>query len=237
MSMDPYSNQPAWISGSTVQAEERERAFFRNVYSWMFGGLLLTAIAAMWVVVSPAMQRLILGQPGVMLMLGIAEIGIVFYASFALRRLSPAAAASLFLVYSLLNGLFCSVLIFAYTTASVVQAFAITAGTFGAMSIYGRVTKRDLTSWGSFLFMGVIGILLAMVANMFFHSSALTMAISTVGVFIFVGLTAYKTQMLKQWAHAGGPQGETLAIYGALSLYITFINLFIHILSLTGRRR
>lgn len=231
------SNQPAWISASTVESSERERAFFRTVYSWMFGGLLSTTLAALWVWSSPAMQQLILGQPFVMIFLGLAEVGIVFYANVALRRLSPGAAASLFLVYSLLNGLFFSVLLFVYTAASIVQAFAVTAGMFGAMSVWARVTKRDLTSWGSFLFMGVIGLLITMVVNMFVHSSALSMAISTIAVFVFTGLAAYKTQMLKQWAHAGGPQGETLAIYGALSLYITFVNLFIHLLSLFGSRR
>src|SRR5204863_5933927 len=123
-----------------------------------------------------------------------------------------------------------------YTT-SIVQSFAISAGMFGAVSVYGRVTKRDLTSWGAFLFMGVIGLLLVMIVNMFVQSSALSMAISTIAVFVFTGLAAYKTQMLKSWAHAGGPQGETLAIFGALSLYITFITLFLHILRLMGRRR
>ncbi|MEK6371673.1 MAG: Bax inhibitor-1/YccA family protein [Acidobacteriota bacterium] len=231
------SQQPAWISGSTAETQERERAFFRSVYSWMFGGLLLTAVAAMWVANSPAMQRLVIANPIIFIGLCIAEIGIVFYASAALQKLTPTAAASLFLVYSLLTGLTLSVLLFVYTAASIVQAFAVTAGMFGAVSVYGRVTKRDLTSWGAFFFMGVVGLLLAMVINMFIRSSALDMAISTVAVFVFVGLAAYKTQALKQWAHAGGAQGETLAIYGALSLYITFINLFLHILRLFGRRR
>lgn len=235
--MLPNQQQPAFISGSAVDAQERERAFFRTVYSWMFGGLLLTAFAAMWVVKSPAMQKLVLANPIVFIVLCLAEVGIVFYASAAIQRLSPAAAASLFLIYSLLTGLTLSVLLYYYQTASIVQAFAISGGMFGAVSVYGRVTKRDLTSWGAFFFMGVIGLLLAMIVNMFLHSTALELAISTVAVFVFTGLVAYKTQMLRAWAHAGGPQGETLAIYGALSLYISFINLFLHILRLFGRRR
>ena len=234
---NPSQQQPAWISASTVESAERERAFFRSVYSWMFGGLLLTAFAAMWVATSPAMQQIVLTNRLVFYGLLFAELGIVFYASAALPKLTPAAAASLFLVYSLLTGLTLSVLLFIYTATSVVQAFVITAGMFGAVSVYGRVTKRDLTSWGAFLFMGVIGLLLVMIVNMFVQSSALAMAISTIAVFVFTGLAAYKTQMLKSWAHAGGPQGETLAIFGALSLYITFINLFLHILRLMGRRR
>ena len=231
------SSQPAWISASTAESAERERAFFRSVYSWMFGGLLLTAFAAMWVVTSPAMQQIVVANPIIFIVLCVAEVGIVFYASAALPRLTPAAAASLFLVYSLLTGLTLSVLLFIYTAASIVQAFAVSAGMFGAVSVYGRVTKRDLTSWGAFFFMGVIGLLLAMLLNMFLHSPALDLAISTIAVFVFTGLAAYKTQALKAWAHAGGPQGETLAIFGALSLYITFINLFLHILRLLGRRR
>src|SRR5881392_2733610 len=115
--------QPAWISASTVQSAERERAFFRSVYSWMFGGLLLTAVASMWVATSLPMQRLVLGNPIIFIGLCIAEIGIVFYAGAAIQRLTPAVAASLFLVYSLLTGLTLSVLLFVYTSASVVQAF------------------------------------------------------------------------------------------------------------------
>ena len=231
------SQQPAWISASTADMAERERAFFRTVYSWMFGGLLLTAFAATWVATSPALQNIVLANPIVFIILCVAEIGIVFYAGTALQRLTPAAAASLFLVYSLLTGLTLSVVLFIYTKAAIFEAFAVTAGMFGAISIYGRVTKRDLTSWGAFFFMGVVGLLLAMVVNMFVHSTALDMAISTIAVFVFVGLAAYKTQALKAWAHAGGGQSETLAIYGALSLYITFINLFLHILRLFGSRR
>lgn len=231
------SQQPAWISASTVDTQERERAFFRSVYSWMFGGLLLTTVAAMWVVNSPAMQRLVLANPIIFIGLCIAEIGIVFYAGAAIQRLTPAAAASLFLVYSLLTGLTLSVLVFVYTAASIFQAFGVTAAMFGAVSVYGRVTKRDLTSWGAFFFMGVVGLLVAMIVNWILKSPALDMAISTVAVLVFTGLAAYKTQALKQWAQAGGAQGETLAIYGALSLYITFINLFLHILRLFGRRR
>lgn len=235
--MNQFDQMPAWVDGRTADTAERERAFFRTVYTWMFGGLLLTAVAAFWVATSVPMQQLVLGNRIVFFGLIIAELGIVFYAGAAISRLTPAAAASLFLVYSLLTGLTISVIVFAYATATIFQAFAVTAGSFGAMSVYGRVTKRDLTSWGSFFFMGVIGLLIAMVANMFIKSSVLDMAISTVAVFVFVGLTAYKTQALKTMARSGMGNSETLAIYGALSLYITFINLFLHILRLFGGRR
>lgn len=231
------SQQPAWISASTADSAERERAFFRTVYAWMFGGLLLTALASLWVASSPAMQKLVIFNPIVMIVMMVAEIGLVFYASARLQTLSPGAAASIFLVYSLLTGLTLSVILFIYTRTSIVQAFGVSAAMFAAMSVYGRITKRDITGWGSFLFMGVIGLIIASLLNLFLHSSALEMAIASIGVFIFTGLTAYKTQSLKRFAHVGGTQGETFAIYGALSLYITFINLFLSLLRLFGNRR
>ncbi|MGZ5494219.1 MAG: Bax inhibitor-1/YccA family protein, partial [Thermoanaerobaculia bacterium] len=143
----------------------------------MFGGLLLTALASMWVVSSPAMQQIVLGNRVVLIGLLLAELGIVIFAGAKLNTMTPAAAATCFLVYSLLTGLTLSVIFFVYSRTSIVQAFAATAGMFGAMSIYARVTKRSLASWGSFLFMGVIGIIIAMVVNMFIASSALSMAI------------------------------------------------------------
>lgn len=240
MSQFPYRpepQQPAWISASTAQTLERERAFFRSVYAWMFGGLALTALASLWVAKSPAMQQLVVLNPIVMILLMVAELGLVFYASARLHKMSPRTAASVFLVYSLLTGLTLSVILFVYKAPSIVQAFVTASAMFAAMSIFGRITKRDLSGWGSFLIMGVVGLIVASVINLFMRSSALDMAIASIGVFLFAGLTAYKTQSLKQFAHASGPQGETLAIYGALSLYITFINLFLSLLRLFGSRR
>lgn len=237
--MSPYQQeqQPAWISASTNEMADRERAFFRSVYSWMTGGLLLTTIAAFWVASSPLMKQLVVANPIVMIVLMLAEIGIVFYASARIQSMTPAAAATCFLVYSLLTGLTLSVVLFVYTSAAIFQAFATAGGMFAVMSVWGRVTKKDLTSWGSFLMMGVFGIIIASIVNFFIHSYALDMAVSTIGVFIFVGLTAYKTQALRSMAHAGGHRAETYAIYGALSLYITFINLFLMLLRLFGGRR
>jgi FtsH-binding integral membrane protein len=229
--------QPAWISASTTEMADRERAFFRSVYSWMTGGLLLTTVAALWVASSPFMQRLVIANRIVMIVLMFAELGIVVYAGATIQKLSPTAAAFCFLLYSLLTGLTLSIILFVYSSASIFQAFATAGGMFAVMSVYGRVTKKDLTSWGSFLLMGVFGLIIAMIVNLFIHSYALEMAVSTIGVFIFVGLTAYKTQALRSMAHAGGAQAETYAIYGALSLYITFINLFLMLLRLFGGRR
>jgi FtsH-binding integral membrane protein len=236
MSQLPYQKQPSWIDGQTVEGQAREQAFIRSVYSWMFGGLLLTSVAALWVATSPAMQQLVLVNPLVRFGLIIAELGIVIFLSFRITRMSPAAAASAFLVYSLLNGLTLSVILFAYSRASVFQAFATAAGMFGAMSLYGLVTKKNLTSWGSFFMMGLVGILICMVINFFVRSSALNMTISVIGVFVFLGLTAYDNQKLKAMATADGPT-ENYAVIGALALYLDFINLFLFLLRIFGGNR
>ncbi len=237
--MDQFNQQqqPAWISGSTAEMAERERAMFRSVYGWMFGGLLLTAVASLWVVMSPAMQQIILVNRIVPWGLMLAELGLVFYISAGLKRMSPAAAAAAFLVFSLLNGLSLSAIFFVYTATSIVQAFATAALMFGAMSVYGMVTKRDLTSWGSFFFMGLIGIVICSIVNIFLRSSGLSFVIGIVGVFVFIGLTAWDTQKIKAYATVTGPMRDNIAVYGALSLYLDFINLFLMLLRIFGDRR
>jgi len=236
MSQFPHqTSQPAWIDGRTEETAERERTFIRSVYAWMFGGLLLTAAASLWVVSSQSMQQLIFGTP-LRWVLIIGELGLVIFLSFRITKMSPAVAASSFLVFSLLNGLTLSVIFLVYSQASIAQAFFTAAGMFGAMSVYGMVTHRDLTSWGSFFFMGLIGIVICSVINIFLHSSALGFAVSLIGVFVFLGLTAYDTQKLK--AYATAPQlRENLAVYGALALYLDFINLFLMLLRLFGGNR
>src|SRR5256885_2322941 len=159
--MNQFNPQPAWISASTAETETRVRAFIKSVYAWMFGGLLLTAFASMWVWTSPAMKQLVFGNRLVTFGLIGVELLLVIALSAGMRRFSPAAAASMFLVYSLLNGLTLSVVLFVYTQAHIAQAFITAAAMFGAMSVYGMVTKRDLTGLGSFLFMGLIGVLIA----------------------------------------------------------------------------
>lgn len=233
----PQQQQPAWISASTAEMETRTRAFIRTVYGWMFGGLLLTAFAAVWVVMSPAMQAIVLGNRAVMFGLILVELGIVIALSFGITKMSAGTAAAGFLVYSFLNGLTLSVIFWAYSGASITEAFLTAAGMFGAMSIYGTVTKRDLTSWGSFFFMGLIGIVIASVVNIFIHSSALTFTVSVLGVFIFLGLTAWDNQKLKSMATVTGTMQENLAVIGALALYLDFINLFLFLLRLFGDRR
>ena len=234
--MSNYQSQPAWIEGRTAETAERERSFIRSVYAWMFGGLMLTAAAAVWVVMSASMRQLIFGNPIMIWVLLIAEVGLVMFLSFRITKMSPGTAAASFLVYSVLSGLTLSSIFFVYTSATIFQAFITAAGMFGAMSVYGMVTKRDLTSWGAFFGMGLIGILICAVVNIFLRSNALGFAISAIGVVVFVGLTAYDTQKLKSYATAPALR-ENLAIYGALALYLDFVNLFLMLLRLFGGNR
>ncbi len=235
MSQFPFDRQTAWISASTAESQVRERSFIRMVYAWMAGGLLLTTLAALWVVVSPPMQQLVLKNRAVPWILMFAELGIVMFLSFRITRMSAGAAATSFLVFSLLNGLTLSAIFFVYALATIFQAFATAAGMFGAMSVYGLVTRRDLTSWGSFFFMGLLGLIICSLVNIFLHSSALAWTVSIIGVFVFLGLTAYDTQKLKALAVASGPS-ENFGIIGALRLYLDFINLFLFLLQMFGGR-
>lgn len=236
MSQYPYRpQQPAWIEARTPAMAEQERTFIRSVYAWMFAGLMLTALASMAVVNSPTLERWVLHSP-LMWVLMLAEIGMVFFLSLRITKLSAGTALFTFLLYSALNGLTLSAIFFVYQRGEIYQAFFTAAGMFAAMSVYGMVTKRDLTSWGSFFFMGLIGILICSVINIFLHSSALSFAISFIGVFVFLGLTAYDTQKLKAYATVPHLAGQ-LAVIGALSLYLDFVNLFLMLLRLFGNNR
>ena len=236
--MSQFNPQPAWISASTAETSTRLREFLKSVYLWMFGGLLLTSLSALWVVTTPAVQQFVFGNPITVWVLFGAELLMVFALSAGLQRFSAATAASLFLAYSFLNGLTLSVIFFVYGQASIVQAFVVAAGMFGASSVYAMVTKRDLSGMGAFMRMGLFGLIIAMFANFFLHSAPLDFAISIIGVIIFVGLTAWDTQRLQEFV-AVGPAGmeSRLAVYGALRLYLDFINLFLFLLRLFGGRR
>src|SRR5207248_9558883 len=192
-------------------------------------------LAALWVVSSPFMQALVLGNPLVMFGLLIAEVGIVIVMSIKQRTMSAGTASAAFLVYSFLTGLTLSVVFFRYTKSSVTLAFGVSAGMYGAMALYGLVTKRDLTSWGSFFRMGLFGVIILMVAGFFIHATALQMTIATLGIFVFLGLTAYDNQKLKQLGAANA--GESVAVFGALILYLDFINLFHFVIRFLGDRR
>ena len=233
---DSPRQQPAWISASTEEMAVRERAFFRSVYGWMFGGLLLTTLAAWAVTQSVAMQQLVLGT-GAWIVLFLAELGLVFYLSSRITKITPQTAGILFLTFSLLNGLSLSSVFLIYAKTSILNAFVGAAGMFGAMALYGTFTKRDLGSWGSFFMMGLMGVVILSIVNIFMASSAINFTIGVVGIFVFLGLTAYDHWKLKRWAHAGGGMQQNLAIIGALELYLDFVNLFLMLLRVFGRRR
>ena len=213
-----------------------------RVYAWMTAALLLTAGVAYLTVTTPAMWSLIYGNSASVWILMIAELGIVFYLSARINSLQPSTAAILFLVYSALNGLMLSSIFLVYAVGVIYQAFAATALTFGGMSLFGYTTKKDLSGLGGILMMCLIGLIIASLVNMFFHLQGLDVIITYVGVFIFVGLTAYDTQKIKNMSTYAEMSGDSaaagrVAILGALSLYLDFINLFLYLLRLFASRR
>ena len=217
-------------------------AFLRSIYNWMILGLGITA-AISYLLTYTAFNSFLFTQAGFYTCIAciVAELILVFTLSLRIQKLSATTATAMFLAYSALNGISLSFIIIMYQSASVVQAFLTAAGMFGAMSIYGLTTKRDLSSIGSFCMMGVFGLIIAMVLNMFFQSNMMSMLISGVAVLLFLGITAYDTQLFKQMGESI-PQDDAVAvrrgtIIGALNLYLDFINLFIHLLRLIGDRR
>ena len=227
------------------------RAHMLRVYNYMFGALALTGVVAWSVANSPALLNLIYRQVATAngityapTILGwvvfLAPLALVFFLSFRIMQMSQAAAQATFWIYAALTGASLASILIAYTGASVAMTFFVTAGTFGTMSLYGYTTKRDLTGFGNFLFMGLIGILLASLANMFFQSSAMNFVISVLGVLIFTGLTAWDTQKIKNTYYAVGGDvavAGKAAIMGALSLYLDFLNIFLFLLRFMGDRR
>ncbi|MEL6545749.1 MAG: Bax inhibitor-1/YccA family protein [Myxococcota bacterium] len=234
--MEPLRYQAA-IGRAEHDTRSADRAeFFWKVYQWMSLGLGLTALVAYGVSETPAIFNIIAGNQLVLFVLFAAELGMVFAFSSMVSRVSFNTAAAMFLGYSFLNGLTMSVLFVIYTQQSIFQVFAISAGSFGALSVFGMVTKRDLSPVGKFMFFGLIGVIIASIVNWFVQSSALYAIINYAGVLVFAGLTAYDTQKLKQIYDARG-EGGNLALRGALTLYLDFINLFIFLLRILGRRR
>jgi len=230
------------ISAVRTRTEVLVNNFVRSVYNWMAIGLALTGLVALYVSSSPTMMRLIFGNPLLFFVIILAELGLVFAISGMVNKMSAGAATSLFVIYSGLNGITLSFIFLAYTRTSIVSTFFICAATFIGCSIYGWSTKKDLTSWGGFLMMGLIGVIIASLVNMFIRSSAMSMMISYIGVLVFVGLTAYDTQKIKNMAltQPAGLEGAVVrkgAILGALSLYLDFINLFLLLLRIFGHSR
>ena len=214
-------------------------ALMRKVYVWMTLALVITGFTAYYVATSEQLLTLIYSSRATMWILIGVELAIVIGVSAAINRLSLLTATLLFVLYSVINGALLSSIFLLYTTASIATVFFITAGTFAAMSLFGYTTKQDLTSMGKLLMMALVGLIIATVVNIFMKSSGLQMIISYAGVLIFVGLTAYDTQKIKQMCLQAPDAGETMqkyALLGALSLYLDFINLFIYLLRIFGRR-
>lgn len=212
----------------------------RKVYVWMTLALALTGFTAYGVATSPGILQAIYTNQILFWGLIIAEFALVFGVSAAVNRISLTTATLMFILYSVINGALLSYIFLAYTASSVATVFFITAGTFGVMALIGYTTKTDLSSMGKILFMALIGLIIATVVNIFVKSSGLTMILSYVGVLIFVGLTAYDTQKIKQMllqAPDAGEASQKIALLGALSLYLDFINLFIYLLRIFGREK
>ena len=226
--------------------EEREQssalsfpALMSKVYLWMTLALVVTGMTAYYVASSPAILYAIVSNQIAFWGLFIGELVLVFVLSSRIMSLSFVTASLMFVIYSIMNGVFFSFILLAYTEQSIATTFLITAGTFGAMSLFGFVTKRDLSTMGRILFMLLIGLLIATVVNIFMKAEGLTLILNYAGVVIFVGLTAYDTQSIKQMLQEHGDKegAEKIALLGSLSLYLDFINLFIYLLRFFGESR
>lgn len=231
----------SWNESSYVPADVRDTrvtAFLSKVYGWMFLGLLITAGTALFVASSPVLIETFILNRILFWILVLAQLGLVLFLSVRVDHMAPATAAGLFLLYSALTGVTSSVIFLVYTGASIVSAFVIAAGMFGTMAVFGTLTKKNLAGMGQFMFMGLIGLVIASIVNIFLFNDMLSFVISVVGVLVFTGLTAWDAQRMKEMAVAL-PDGRvgTYAVVGALTLYLDFINLFFFILRLLGGRR
>jgi FtsH-binding integral membrane protein len=237
MAVDPWITPSARAERelhADVAGRTDEAGFIARVYRWMALGLGLTGFIAMAVASSPSIMRTIFGNPVLYLGLIIGQLALVWVFSSIARSASFSVAAAMFLTYCALTGVTFSVIFLVYTRESIASTFFITGGAFGAMSAYGTLTKKDLSSWSGFLMMGLVGVILAGIVNFFVGSSALSFVISCASVIVFTGLTAYDTQKIRGLAEVGD---DRLALTGALHLYLDFINLFLALLRLFGRRR
>ncbi len=225
-------------AASGVSYDMGLRAYMVKVYNYMAAALGISGAVAFLASTSPALMQAIFGTPLSWVVM-LAPLGFVMFFSYKLNSISAAKAKSYLWIYSALMGLSLSFIFIAYTGASVARIFFISASTFGAMSLYGYSTKKDLSGMGSFLMMGLIGLIIASLVNIFLKSSALEFALSAIGVLIFIGLTAYDTQRIKQaYYHTSDEESlGKMAVMGALSLYMDFINLFLMMLRMFGDRR
>jgi len=226
----------------SISKEQVQATFISKVYGWMSCALVVTAAVAMWAVSTPAVIDFIFPMnttPIFFYLLIAAEFGAVIYLSARIDKMSAELAGIVFMLYAVLNGLTLSMVFLIYTAGSIASTFLVTALTFAVMSIYGYTTKKDLTSWGNLLFMALIGLVIASIVNMFLASEFMYWIITYVGVLIFVGLTAYDTQKIKQMASYDDGQevAQKKSILGALTLYLDFVNLFLYLLRFLGDRK
>ena len=233
--------KPLLTTARLVQAV-RERSLLRNVYLWMTGGLALTAVVALGVASNQDFTRALVANRFLFFAILIAEVALVWFLSARITTLRPATAVGGFVAYAVLNGVTLSIILLAYARASVSTALFVSAGTFAGMSLYAVTTKRDLSRFGTYLIYGLWGILIASLVNFFLRSPAVHWMLSYLGVALFLGLTAYDTQVIKRWSQElGDSAGEAdyirLSILGALKLYLDFINLFLFFVRIFGRRR
>jgi hypothetical protein len=226
-------------TAEAVQIDEGLRAYMLRIYNYMASGLALTGIIALATAQSESLMQIIFGGGALMWIIMLSPLAFILALSFGINKMQASTAQAVFWGFAAVMGLSMASIFAVYTGTSIARVFFITAGTFAGMSLYGYTTKRDLTAMGSFLFMGLIGIILASVVNIFLQSSAMHFVISVLGVLIFVGLTAYDTQKIKSmYAEADGAEtASKKAIMGALTLYLDFINLFLMLLRLFGDRR
>lgn len=222
------------------QIKIEQANFMSKVYSWMSGALGLTALVAYWVASTPEILQLIFSSKLIFYGLLISEILCVIYLVSVIQKISAATATYIFMGYAILNGLTMSVIFLVYTSESISTTFLITAATFGIMSLYGYYTKKDLTSIGNLAFMALIGLIIASIVNLFFQNEMLYWITTYAGILIFVALTAYDTQKIKEMniiGNEGTDEDKKEAIMGALTLYLDFINLFLYLLRLFGKRK
>jgi FtsH-binding integral membrane protein len=245
---DPFATAQLGAQSKAVAYDLGLRAYMLKIYNYMASALALTGIVAVGASSSPAFINAlyhvqngqVVGMSGFGWLVAFAPLGLVLWLGMGINRLSTAAAQGIFWAYAALVGLSLTSIFLVYTGESIARTFFVTAGTFGAMSIYGYTTKRDLSGFGSFLIMGLIGLIIASVINIFLQSSGLAFATSVIGVLIFVGLTAYDTQKLKAMYYQVSGSADALAkasIMGALNLYLDFLNIFIYLLRFMGDRK
>lgn len=235
-----YSDQLV-LPPSAAMVQQTFESVMQRVYGWMALGLLITAGVA-WFVANSSLINVIGSNPILFYVLMFGELGLVVGISFGINKLSPAMATGLFFAYAAMNGLTFAFIFLVYTSASIALTFAATASLFGAMSLIGYTTKMDLSQYGSYLLMALLGLIIASVVNIFWANSTLDWILTYVGILIFLGLTVYDTQRIKRMTTTAVQQGDStvigrVSILGALSLYLDFINLFLRLLRVTGRQR